>query len=133
MAEILKSEKVKQIYSVHFLHMPAHMRNKVCNEYYTKSKSYVYPAYSKLSLLSAGRKTLHGHWLLWVKAYQRLREMLFNHNKSVQAAARKRFTEFVDLVMSSSLASFDKITSLPMDSLQVSHSCGMKESALSSA
>ena len=83
--------------------------------------------------MSAGRKTLHGHWLFWVKAYQRLREMLFNHNKSVQAAARKRFIEYVDLVMSSSLASFNKITSLPMDSLQVSHSCGMKESALSSA
>ena len=83
--------------------------------------------------MSAGRKTLHGCWLLWVKNYQRLREILFNHNKSVQAAARKRFTKYVDLVMSSSLASFDKITSFPMDSLQVSHSYGMKEFALSSA
>ena len=50
--------------------------------------------------------------------------MLFRHNKSVQDAARERFREYVDLVMSSSLASSKK------DSLQVIHSCGLKEAAL---
>ena len=51
---------------------------------------------------NTGRKTLHGHWLLWIKNLSKLREMLFHHNKEAQEAARKEFIAYIDSVMSAS-------------------------------
>ena len=53
--------------------------------------------------------------------------MLFHHNKSIQDAARRRFKEYADRVMSSSLASSEN------DSLQVTHRFGLTEATLKSA
>ena len=65
-----------------------------------------------------GRKTLHGHWLLWIEDFQRLREMLFDANKSKEA--RKEYLQFIENAMSSSYHG---------KSLQVIHDCGKQSTS----
>ena len=48
-----------------------------------------------------GRKTLHGHWLLWIKEYMQLRQMLFHQNEAKQMEARQRLKKYIESVMNS--------------------------------
>ena len=50
-----------------------------------------------------GRKTLHSHWQIWVEQLnQKLRDQLFDKDEGERAAARKKFCEYIDQVMSAS-------------------------------
>ena len=46
-----------------------------------------------------GRKTLHGHWLIWVEDFKRLRQLLFHADKQKQKAAQDEYTKYIDDVM----------------------------------
>ena len=52
--------------------------------------------------MHTGRKTLHGHWLLWVKNFKELRHRLFHRDKIIQEAARLEYTQYIDEIMCSS-------------------------------
>jgi hypothetical protein len=73
--------------------------------------------------LLAGRKTLHGHWLCWVRLLQKLRDMLFHANNTLKEEARGEFVRYADKIMSSSFGDFD---------LELTHSCGVKEGQMKS-
>jgi len=52
--------------------------------------------------LSAGRKTLHGHWLLWIQNFNVLRQSLFDKDGEVQEDVKKSLEAYIELAMSSS-------------------------------
>ena len=93
----------------------------------TKNKVRLHCSYVWLYFLSViltayylflGQKTLHGHWLIWIKALNRLREMLFHAREDVSNAARERYKEYINKVMSSSFGE---------ENLHVTHNCGNKK------
>jgi hypothetical protein len=60
------------------------------------------------------RKTLHGHWQIWIKEMnQILRNALFDNDHKTRSQARKKFKNFIDESMS---ASFDA-------ELVITHNC----------
>ena len=60
------------------------------------------------------RKTLHGHWQIWIKEMnQILRNALFDNDPKTRSQARKKFNNFIDESMS---ASFDA-------ELVITHNC----------
>ena len=46
-----------------------------------------------------GRKTLHGHWLLWVRNINEIREALHSKDPAQREAARQSFLKYVDKVI----------------------------------
>ena len=46
-----------------------------------------------------GRKTLHGHWLLWVRNINEIREALHSKDLAQREAARQSFLQYVDKVI----------------------------------
>ena len=49
-----------------------------------------------------GRGDLHGHWLLWIKEFGRLRNLLHDGDKQTRQCAEKELVKYLDMVMSSS-------------------------------
>ena len=67
------------------------------------------------------RKTLHGHWHLWIEDFKRLKErMLFHENKDIRRQAVEKYQEYIDQVMSASYGSV----------LEVVHQCIEEETVL---
>ena len=72
--------------------------------------------------MHTGRKTLHGHWLLWVKNFKELRHRLFHRDKIIQEAARLEYTQYIDEIMCSSFG----------EKLCIIHKCGEKKTSMTS-
>lgn len=90
------------------------MKNKVCQYQYESQYQYIYILYITLIVeCHIGRKTLHGHWLLWVKNFNRLRLKLFQKELDTHTTAKEQLKTYVDQSMSSSHES----------ALRVNHSC----------
>lgn len=66
-----------------------------------------------------GRKTLHGHWLLWIRHLSKIRAMLFHHNKETQRKAREEYSKYIQAVISGTYGE-----------LHVLHNCGEKAASL---
>ena len=49
-----------------------------------------------------GRGYLHGHWLLWVKLFGRLRDLMHDEDEEIRRCARKELVNYLNMVMSSS-------------------------------
>ena len=49
-----------------------------------------------------GRGDLHGHWLLWIKEFGRLRNLLHDGDEKTKQCAKKELVKYLDMVMSSS-------------------------------
>ena len=58
-----------------------------------------------------GRKDLHGHWLLWVRDFNRCRRDLFSENPEVKRRAFESLDKYIKEVMSSSYPRFEIQTS----------------------
>ena len=43
-----------------------------------------------------GRKTLHGHWLLWIKHFNEMRDALHSERAAQATEAREAFLKYVD-------------------------------------
>ena len=43
-----------------------------------------------------GRTTLHGHFLVWLKHFEEMRELLFHHNEVIQDRARDILRQYID-------------------------------------
>ena len=43
-----------------------------------------------------GRKTLHGHWLVWIKHFNEMRDALHSQNDAQAEAAKESFLKYVD-------------------------------------
>ena len=48
------------------------------------------------------RKTLHGHFLIWLKLFSEMRDALFDDDPIKREAARAKFYEYIDKVLSAS-------------------------------
>jgi hypothetical protein len=75
--------------------LPDHSSSKT----HQRLPRYALSILSITCLLSSARKTLHGHWLLWVKELMHWRKELFGCNRD---EVRKAFLKFIDSIMSSS-------------------------------
>ena len=114
---IRRSSKVLKASSVRLLRLQLPTKNKVrlhCSYVWLYFLSVTLTAY----YLFLGQKTLHGHWLIWIKALNRLREMLFHAREDVSNAAREQYKEYINKVMSSSFGE---------ENLHVTHNCGNKK------
>jgi hypothetical protein len=60
-----------------------------------------------------GRKTLHSHWLIWIKDFSFVRQMCYHSDNAIREAARMKFTEYVQKTMCASYG----------DRYEVSHFC----------
>ena len=49
-----------------------------------------------------GRKTLHGHILVWIKNFNILRDLLFHEDEGVRSEAKNEMLNYVEKVMNSS-------------------------------
>jgi hypothetical protein len=49
-----------------------------------------------------GRGTLHGHWLIWIKEFGRLRDMLYDGDSKTREKAKEEFIKYLNLVMNAS-------------------------------
>ena len=48
------------------------------------------------------RKTLHGHYLIWVKGFSDIRDALFDNDADKREAARAKFYEYINKIMCAS-------------------------------
>ena len=53
------------------------------------------------------RKTLHGHWLVWSREFNRCRRRLFRHDGSINNDALVEFRNYVDSIMCASYPGFE--------------------------
>jgi len=60
-----------------------------------------------------GRKTLHSHWLIWIKDFRFVRQMCYHSDETVREAARSKLSEYVEKTMCASYG----------DRFEVSHVC----------
>ena len=49
-----------------------------------------------------GRKTLHSHWLIWVRNLGKLQSLLYSSDEDIAKEAREEFIKYIDKVMSAS-------------------------------
>ncbi len=56
-----------------------------------------------------GRKTLHVHWMIWVKDFEKLTQDLFSNSTVCKIQARAKFAESVNKVMSAKYAKYLKV------------------------
>ena len=61
-----------------------------------------------------GRGSNHGHWLIWVARFNRLRSMLRSRDRAVREEGREKFLAYVSKVISARYGDFD---------LVVTHNC----------
>ena len=61
-----------------------------------------------------GRGTLYGHFLVWIKNFVLLQTLLHSKNKATQESTKKKYSRYVNSVISASHGEF---------SLQVYHMC----------
>jgi hypothetical protein len=60
-----------------------------------------------------GRKTLHSHWLIWIKDFSFVRQMCYHNDQTVRETARSKLSEYVQRTMCASYG----------DRYEVSHVC----------
>jgi len=60
-----------------------------------------------------GRKTLHSHWLIWIKDFSFVRQMCYHSDETVRETARSKLSEYVEKTMCASYG----------DRYEVSHVC----------
>lgn len=49
-----------------------------------------------------GRKTLHSHWQIWAKIFNKTRNVLFHSDESERKAARDAFISYINQVVCAS-------------------------------
>ncbi|EJK72421.1 hypothetical protein THAOC_06050, partial [Thalassiosira oceanica] len=50
-----------------------------------------------------GRLTLHGHWLIWIRGFNRLRSLMQDSDKETRTAATRKHIDYINSIMSTSL------------------------------
>jgi hypothetical protein len=60
-----------------------------------------------------GRKTLHSHWLIWIRGFEFVRQMCYHSDETVRETARSKLSEYVKKTMCASYG----------DRYEVSHVC----------
>ena len=53
-----------------------------------------------------GRLTLHGHWLIWIRGFNRLRSLMQDRDRETRKAATRKYIDYINSIMSTSLGDF---------------------------
>ena len=77
-----------------------------------------------------GRLTLHGHWLIWIRGFNRLRSLMQDRDRETRKAATRKYIDYINSIMSTSLGDFEVMIRHDCMSVDGKASCVLKEEPL---